>query len=112
VLEEFDRTRGLVEQSPIFFGLDKPYKTTKKSLRAAVGQGPFQGASRVQLLERLVIVRDTERLNEQDECKDLADDVSYATENFLGIGLLVRDSTMQNLRKCLDYLAQSRPNNP
>lgn len=105
VFEEFDRTRGLVERSPIFFALDKPYATTKKALRAAVDQGSFQGASRVQLLERLVIVRDTERLNEQDECKPLDDDVVYATENFLGIGFLVRDSTLQNLRKCLEVLA-------
>jgi hypothetical protein len=66
VFEEFHRTRGLVERSPIFFALDKPYATTKKALRASVDQGSIQAASRVQLLERLVIVRDTERLNERN----------------------------------------------
>jgi hypothetical protein len=105
MLEEFDRTRVLVDPSPIFFALDQPYTTTKKALRAAIDQGSLQGASRVQLLERLVIVRDTERLNERGECSQLDDDVTYATSNFLGIGLLVHDGTLQNLTKCIELIA-------
>jgi hypothetical protein len=53
----------------------------------------------------LVIVRDTERLNERGECSQLVGDVAYATSNFLGIGLLVHDGTLQNLTKCIELIA-------
>lgn len=105
MFEEFDRTRDLVDPSPIFFALDRPYTTEKKALRVAVEQSSLQGLSRVQLLERLVIVRDTQRLSEQGECNQLDDDVAYATRNFLGIGLLVHDGTLENLTKCIELIA-------
>ena len=105
MFEDFDRTQDPVDSSPIFFALDQPYKTTKKALLAAVDRSSFQGASRVQLLERLVIVHDTERLNERDECSQLGDDVAYATLTFSGIGLLVHDGTLQSLTKCIELIA-------
>jgi hypothetical protein len=106
MFEEFDRTRDAVEPSPVFFALARPYKLTKKSLRLAIEErASLQGASRVQLLERLILVRDAERLRDDDECKQLDDDVAYAKWNFLGIGLLVHDATLQELRKCVDVLA-------
>jgi len=106
MFEEFDRTRDAIEPLPMFFALDRPYTTTKKGLRSAVDdRASLQGASRVQLLARLVVVRDTERLSEPDECRQLGDDVAYAKWNFLGIGLLVHDGALQELKKCIDVLA-------
>ena len=49
-------------------------------------------------------MRDTERLNERAECEQLGDDVAYAKWNFLGIGLIVQDSTVQELKKCINVL--------
>ena len=104
--EEFDRTRDASEALPIYFALDRPYTDTKKALRSAVDdRASLHGASRVQLLKRLIVVRDTERLNERAECEQLGEDVAYAKWNFLGIGLIVQDSTVQELKKCINVLA-------
>ena len=108
MFEEFDRTRDAIQPLPMFFALDKPYTKTKKGLRSAVDdRAALHGTSRVQLLKRLVVVRDTERLNEADECRQLGDDVAYAKWNFLGIGLLVHDGTLHELKKCLNVPAQT-----
>ena len=109
MFEEFDRTRDAGQSLPIFFALDRPYTNTKKGLRSAVDdRASLHRASRVQLLKRLIVVRDTERLNEREECQQLGDDVAYAKWNFLGSGLLVRDGALQELKKCIDVLAPAK----
>jgi hypothetical protein len=49
----------------------------------------------------LIVVRDTERLSDADECKALGDDVNFAKWNFLGSGLLVHEGTPQDLKNCI-----------
>ena len=109
MFEEFDRTREAIPSLPMFFALAIPFRDTKKRLRSAIDERTqIQGKDRVRLLERLVVVRDTEKLGESDECKQLGDDIAYATWNFLGIGLLVHDGTIPELKKCIDKLAPAK----
>jgi len=106
MFDAFDRTKDAIPPGPMFFALDRPYTSAKKRLRSAIDErASLQGASRVQLLERLVVVRDTGRLNEPNECSQLSDDLAYAKWNFLGIGLLVDDETLEELKKCINVLA-------
>ena len=109
MFEEFDRTREATSPLPIFFALGIPYTDTKKRLRSAIEERTsLQGGSRIGLLERLVIVRDTEGLSEDHRCSQMGADIAYATWNFLGIGLLVRDETLQELTKCIEALAPAK----
>jgi len=109
MFEEFDRTRNAIDPPPIFFELNRPYTDTKKMLRSAIDDSVLvQGASRVQLLNRLVVIRDTERLSERGECAQLQDDVAYVTDNFSAIGLLVHDGTIQELKKCIEIVIASQ----
>ncbi|GAB3762302.1 hypothetical protein GCM10028796_13780 [Ramlibacter monticola] len=102
MFEEFDSAPGSTPQWPLFFVLAKPYTDTKKQLRAAIDErASLQGARRAQLLERLIMVRDTEGLGRGNECGQLRDDIVYARWQFLGIGLLVHGGTTQELEKCL-----------
>ena len=74
-------------------------------LRSAIDHSVLvQGASRVQLLNRLVVIRDTERLSERGECAQLEDDVAYVTDNFSAIGFLVHDGTIQEFKKCIEVI--------
>jgi hypothetical protein len=106
MFEEFDRTREASEPLPIFFALDRPYGAAKKVLRSAIDhRATLHGDDRKRLLERLMVVRGTEGLGGRDECGQLGDDLVYALWNFRGIGLLVHDGTLRELKKCIDALA-------
>ena len=105
MFEEFDRTRDAIDPLPMFFRPIRPYTSEKKKLRAAIdSRVSLDGASRIRLLQRLVVVYDTERLSERDECTQLDADVDYGAQNFMGIGLLVQEGTLQELKKCMDIL--------
>lgn len=105
MFEEHDRTRHAIPPLPMFVALVRPYTITKKKLRSAVEErASLQGADRARLLRRLVVVRETDKLEEIDECRQLDDDVLYAKDNFFGIGLLVHEGTLQGLKKCIDLL--------
>jgi hypothetical protein len=107
MFEEFDRTRGATAGDPIFFALALPYGDTKKRLRSAIEErSSLKGQVRVQLLGRLIIVRGTEGLRESTGCRGLGDDIAYATWTFAGIGLIVRDETLQELRQCMQTLVR------
>ena len=109
MFEEFEKTQDGTPPLPMFFTLGMPYTETKKRLRLAIDErASLQGADRVRLLGRLVIVRDTERVNEGEGCQQLGDDIAYATWNFLGIGLLVRDGTLQELKRCIEMLTSAQ----
>ena len=109
MFKDFDRARGATSQSAMFFALAKPYTQTKKQLRETIDRrASLQGELRKQLLARLIVVRDTEGLSEGHECRQLGDDIAYATDNFLGIGLLIHDGTVQELEKCLATLAPEK----
>jgi hypothetical protein len=108
MLEEFGKARGALTKLPTFFALTRPYSRTKKELRAAIDKLPLQQESRERLLEQLIVVRDTEKLSNEDECEQLKDDIAYAMRSFLGIGLLVNDATVVELAKCLTPLPAAK----
>jgi hypothetical protein len=62
----------------------------------------LDAAGRAQLLKRLVIVRSTTGLDAKDECRHLDDDVAAGLGIFSGIGLVVYDSTIQELIECIE----------
>lgn len=104
MFKEFDRTQDAVPSLPMLFALDKPYASTEMSLRQAV-DASLSGAVRASQLRRLVIVRDTKGLGEADGCEQLENSIFYANNNFLGIGLLIQDDTLDGLKKCVDVIA-------
>lgn len=105
MFEEFDRTRDATPAPPMFFALGTPYADTKKRLRSAIDERTsLRGTARVRLLDRLIMVRDTERLADGDRCKRLDDDIRFANWNFLGVGLVVQDGSLRELKTCIETL--------
>jgi hypothetical protein len=103
LFEEFHRTHDADRPSPMFFMLDRPYGDSMMALRMAVENREHRDM-RAKLMNRLVVVRDTKDLGKSGECVQLRDGIIYATDNFLGIGLIIHDDTVPELKKCVDAL--------
>ncbi|MBI3367837.1 MAG: hypothetical protein HY021_05150 [Burkholderiales bacterium] len=102
LLDQAASQRDQVEQSTLFFRLQKPYADTKKALHAAIDRSEvFKGQDRMALMRRIIVIREVDAAADPASCERLNDDIEYAKWMFLGIGLLVREETIEPLKQCM-----------
>lgn len=100
--EQFEKSINVTAPPRLFFALKSPSLKSAKYLRQSIEQlSTLHPTTRHDLFTRLIVVKDTKSLKTEHDCQEILNTIEYAHWNFLGIALVVDDSSVKFLKDCL-----------